>query len=581
MSNELVLLDGAFEEWRDGLDSSVQEDQAFEIFACTQVLRDLDLSADEIEQGVIGGTNDAAIDGVYVLLGDTLLAEDSDELSDNFNASKVSKEAPLNLHLVQAKRTTSFTETAVDKVSSSAHRLLDLSESEEDLAQLYSSAVLDRVGLFRHALKKFALRHLKVGVHFYYVSRGVTEDVNAKVEIKSNQLATQFGKVVVGADGTSQLVGARELWTLLSTLPSYTLQLTFTESATSGNSHVALVTLRDYLEFLRDETGALRRHIFDWNVRDYQGEVEVNREIRRSVLEADIPEFWWLNNGVTIVCSQTSIVSKTFSLDDVQVVNGLQTSQTIYHALRDAGPDHPALDRKVLVRILVTGDDTSTRDQVIRATNRQTSVPAASLRATDEIQRKIEAYFLSNDWYYDRRKNYYRNQGRPVSRIIGIPLLAQAIMAMGLSRPDNSRARPSSLLKKDADYNQVFAAELSLAVYLWLAKTQRAVDSFLLSSASTSVTERTNLRFHLAMLVVAVLNGGKVHNPSQLRVFAEQDVAVDPAIAQRCLHALQMCQASYAARSGDSLDKIAKGPDFVAYIFLEVLPPLLAELVVD
>lgn len=577
-NNDRVLLDAAFDEWRSGLDAAVSEDRAFEIFACTQVLRDFDLSADEIERGVIGGHNDAAIDGAFVFLGDSLLAEDSDELSDDYAPGKLPKETQLSLHLIQAKRTPSFTETAIDKVASSTTRLLDLTLADEDLAKLYSSEVLDRIGLFRAALSKFASRYVKVGVHFHYVTRGERAAVNAKVELKSYELARQFSKVVIGAEGASTLVGATELWSLLSTLPSYTLQLTFEESATSGNSHVALVTLRNYMEFLQDENGALRRHIFDWNVRDYQGEVEVNKEIRKSVLEEDLPEFWWLNNGVTIVCSRTSIVSKTFSLDDVQVVNGLQTSQTIYHALRDSGPDHPALDRKVLVRILVTGDDTETRDQVIRATNRQTSVPAASLRATDDIQRKIEAFFLANDWYYDRRKNYYRNQGKPVARIVGIPLLAQSVMAMGLSQPDNSRARPSSLLKRDTDYSKVFDAGLSLSVYLWLARTQRAVDAFLLSEqAGVSGSQRTNLRFHLAMLAVAVLHGGRVFSPSQLKNLADDDTVVADELLVKCLHELRKAMANFAAGSGDSMDKVAKGPDFVSHLIDNTIPSLLLD----
>ncbi|MCY1142345.1 AIPR family protein [Actinoplanes sp. Pm04-4] len=141
-----------------------------------------------------------------------------------------------------------------------------------------------------------------------------------------------------------------------------------------------------------------------------------------------------MNNGVTIVCSKATAVGKTYSLDDVQVVNGLQSSHTIFNVLRSAAADHPALDRSILVRILVTGNDAATRDLVIRATNRQTSVPAASLRATDDVQRDIEAFFLGQDWYYDRRKNFYRNMGRSAERIVSISLLAQAVMAMGLSR---------------------------------------------------------------------------------------------------------------------------------------------------
>ena len=211
----------------------------------------------------------------------------------------------------------------------------------------------------------------------------------------------------------------------------------------------------DYVTFLSDSDGNLIRHIFDWNVRDYQGNIEINKEIRSSLEDEEAPDFWWLNNGVTIICSRASIQGKTYTLDDVQIVNGLQTSYTTFHALSAAEKQHPVFERTLLVRILQT-EDPATRDRVIRATNRQTSVPEASLRATDDTQRRIEAFFASNDLYYDRRKNYYRNNGRPMDRIIGIPLLAQTIMAVGLSRPDNSRARPSSLLKSDKDYQTIF-----------------------------------------------------------------------------------------------------------------------------
>lgn len=291
------------------------------------------------------------------------------------------------------KRDTSFSESAIEKVADSCRRLLSLAEDEADLEQLYSTAVVTRTGFFRRALQVLAARHPQVTIRFVYATRGQLDTINTKVEIKARDLRRQFDEVVSGATGIVDFLGAAELWQRATAHPSYTMQLTYQENATSGNSHVALVRLRDYLQFLADEHGDLRRHIFDWNVRDYQGDVEVNKEIRQSLEDLEGPEFWWLNNGITVICSRATVVGKTYALDDVQVVNGLQTSHTVFDVLRGAAEDHPALDRAVLVRILVT-DDASTRDRVIRATNRQTSVPAASLRATDEIQRDIEAYFL-------------------------------------------------------------------------------------------------------------------------------------------------------------------------------------------
>lgn len=572
-NNELALLDQVLAQRQSERSVPMRDDDAFELFACEQALHSMDLSAEEIADGVVGGGDDGGIDGVYVLLGGVPLSEDSPVLQDDFAPNKAPVGARLDIWFVQAKRETSFTETAIDKIASSTRRLLSLNEDEADLRRLYSDSLVERTGYFRNALRALATRHPKVEIKFVYATRGSVDAIDSKVEIKARDLERQFSDVMPGASGESRFMGAAELWRTSNTVATYTSQLTFQESATSGNSHIALVQLNDYFAFLTDDGGNLRRHIFDWNVRDYQGDVEVNREIIRSLQSDASPEFWWLNNGITVVCSQASAISKTYSLDDVQVVNGLQTSHAIFNVLRGADDGHPARGRSVLVRILVTGDDQATRDLVIRATNRQTSVPQASLRATDEIQRDIEAYFLHNDWYYDRRKNYYRNNGKSVERIVSIPFLAQAAMAMGFSRPDNSRARPSSLLKRDEEYRQIFAKATPLEVYLWLAESQKGVDSYLASEeASATAHERTNLRFHLAMLAAASLVGGRVFSPRQLRSIAEARTPIIDADLPTHLQALRQHIAEYMEQRGDALDKTAKSNDFVEYLLSAVFP---------
>jgi len=573
-NNELVLLDQVLQQRQTERATPLANDYAFELFACEQALRGHDLSAEEIADGVVGGGNDGGLDGIYAFLGDVLLTEDSDLFQPDFDRNKTPRRTRLELWMVQAKQGTSFTETAIEKVADCSRRLLSLAENDEDLQQLYAPPVVTRTGFFRKALSTLAARHPQVEIHFVYATRGRSSDVNTKVEIKAQGLRGQFEGVVTGATGHTEFLGAAELWARANEHPTYTMELTYQENATSGSSHVALVRLRDYLDFLTDEHGDLRRHIFDWNVRDYQGNVEVNREIRESLTDPSKPEFWWLNNGVTVVCSRASAVGKTYALDDVQVVNGLQTSYTVFNVLRDTAVEHPVLDRAVLVRILVTGDDPLTRDRVIRATNRQTTVPAASLRATDGIQRDIEAFFLNHGWYYDRRKNFYRNSGKSAERIVSIPLLAQAVMAMGLSRPDNSRARPSSLLKRDDDYHNIFSTKLPLEIFLWLAQSQKAVDAFLLSEAAgVTAQERTNLRFHLAMVAAARLTGSRVLDPSQLHVIAQAGQTITDADLAACLEVVRQRFAERESATGDAADKIAKGQVFVDFLLDHALPP--------
>jgi AIPR protein len=225
------------------------------------------------------------------------------------------------------------------------------------------------------------------------------------------------------------------------------------------------------------------------------------------------------------LCSEATSAGKAYSLSDIQIVNGLQTSHEIYEALKGS-KDPQAENKMLLVKIIVT-DDPATRDQVIRATNRQTAVTDASLRATDEVQRQIENYFLTKGWYYDRRKNFYKNDGKDVSKIIGIPFLGAVVTAIGLARPDKSRGKPSSLLKNNDDYRQVFSPAIPLEIYLWAARLQRRVDTYIASEdANATIDQKNNLKFHLSMLIVDELNGGPVKRPQMLRPLAQRDATL-------------------------------------------------------
>ena len=571
--NAVVLLDALLDERNRARGGPpLPADEAFELFAFEQCLKDQDLSEDEIAAGQVGGGNDGGIDGLYCFLNGNLIEEDADVLDDTFDPASIKRESDLDLMLIQAKQATSFAETPFDKLVATLRSVLELSKTEDDLLEALSPTLVERCEIFRKAWTKLATRHPRIRVSVFYASKGDRDNINPKVVAKATSLADLIREQIPKGQAEVEFIGARELVDLASQERSYTLQLTFQENATAANSHVALVELNHYYAFLTDANGALQKHIFDWNVRDYEGAVEVNREISGSLADASAPEFWWLNNGVTLICSNASATGKTFSLDDVQIVNGLQTSVTIFEFLSGAAENDPARSRSLLVRIIVTGDH-STRDRVIRATNRQTSVPAASLRATDPIQRDLEQFFLGEGWFYDRRKNYYKNQGKSPSKIVTIPYLAQSIMAIGLSDPSNSRARPSSLLKRDADYERIFDGRIDYRIYLWIARVQKNVDEFLRSAqAEASATERTNLRFHVSMIVVARRLGARVYNPQQVLGMVDQRFSEKEIKA--ALDAVRKALITFQQTIPGQVDKIVKGREFTDALLAAVFPPV-------
>ena len=95
-----------------------------------------------------------------------------------------------------------------------------------------------------------------------------------------------------------------------------------------------MVKLKDYKKFITDENNHRIQSIFDVNVREYEGAVEVNKAIRRT-LENPMRDinFWWLNNGITIVATKAPMISGDLVLEDSKVVNGLQTSQEVLNNL--------------------------------------------------------------------------------------------------------------------------------------------------------------------------------------------------------------------------------------------------------
>ena len=157
-----------------------------------------------------------------------------------------------------------------------------------------------------------------------------------------------------------------------------------------------------------------------------------------------------------------------------------------------------------MVRVIEVGKAES-RDRIIKATNSQTSIPPSSLRATDKVHRDIEEYLRPFGLFYDRRKNLHKNEGKPAEQIVGISFLAQAVMAIALRRPDNARARPSSLLKSDDDYTKLFSPNHPIELYLVAGKLVKAVYSNLRARDDWASKDRNNLLFYVTMHAAACL----------------------------------------------------------------------------
>jgi hypothetical protein len=211
-------------------------------------------------------------------------------------------------------------------------------------------------------------------------------------------------------------------------------------------------------------------------------------------------DFWWFNNGVTIVADYVRIAGKKIVIRDPQIVNGLQTSHEIYNYFQNSGQHN---DRSVLVRIIVPPASGRARDGIIRATNSQTQLPPGALRATEKIQKDIEEALAHDGYYYERRANYYKNLGFQLEQVVSMPRLAREYTALVLGEPHTALRYSESQLLEDSHYLRVFSGENDLDIYRLVLDVHVRIGEFLASYALDrpllgDTTE--NWRHHLAYM---------------------------------------------------------------------------------
>lgn len=202
----------------------------------------------------------------------------------------------------------------------------------------------------------------------------------------------------------------------------------------------------------------------------------VNEDIKNTLENEESPDFWWLNNGITILSTGASVVGKSILIQDIQIVNGLQSSESIYRYFCNGGADKN--NRSVLVKVIVSRDN-AVRDEIIRATNNQTIVELASLHATDKIQRDIEEVLKNNDFYYERRTNFYKNQGVPIDKILTPLYAASGYVNLVLKAPEQASNIKAKFMRNEDSYSKVFSTSVDLSIWPTIVYILKYTDKFL------------------------------------------------------------------------------------------------------
>ena len=551
--NAQILLDNLIEQEFQSNDNYSSISDYFEFFSASQILKNQGLSDDEIDNGIVGKGLDGGCDSIYLFLNNLLITPD---VVEHISAPK---DSILEMIIIQSKKTNSFGEDAVMKWKTISGNLLDLSKTTTDFMTRYNADVLEAFTTFRDTYTRLITSRVKLKFRFYYAT--LASDLHPNVVQQAEELKDTIKRLFPNAVVEVTFVDSDTLFDMYNAMIENRVNLRFADIPISPNqkNYIALVDLKSYFKFIVNDEGDVRKSFFDSNVRDYQGKNNVNSSISETLHRADNNDFWWLNNGVTVLASEATLVNnRELQIVNPEIVNGLQTSMEIYNYFSENREALESEKRSILLRIIVP-DNEESRDQIIFATNNQTNIPKATLRVTDPIHLQIEMYFKSRGLFYDRRKNYYKNQGRKPAEIIGVSFLAQCLITIFLKKPDYARARPSTLLNDEKTYNELYEKNNDLEVFYRVALLGKKIQKNVRSVSNYSPAEKSDILYYVLYAVIAAVLSKKNIIPSDIKNL-DMDSVTDNIIENIRNRVYEI----YKQHGGNG--RVAKSAEFIRYI---------------
>ncbi|NDI84089.1 AIPR family protein [Undibacterium crateris] len=410
----------------------VEESTQFEHFANYCITSKLNRSSFELEDIHTGSGGDSAIDGLCIIVNGKIVT-DSDELSELVQATG---HLDAELIFIQAKTTSSFNGS---EIGSFIHGVKDFLSDEPKLVQnkriKYFKMLWDEV----ISLSSYMINRRPYTRLCYVCTGKWVDDQNLRAVIEGG--VSELDSIGIFDEVSLTPYGATEIQKLyqetknkLSTTITFQNRITLPDIEGVKEAYLGVVPFVEFIKLIQDENQTIH-NIFDDNVRDYQGENEVNKKIKGTLEKGAFDLFCVLNNGITVVASSLTPAGNRFTLRDYQIVNGCQTSNVLHSCQKMSGIE----DTSIPIRIIVTEDD-AIKTEITLATNSQTEVKTEQLEALNAFQKQLELYFssekLPQNLYYERRSQQY-NAMPEIKRpqIISIPIQIKTFASMFLLSP--------------------------------------------------------------------------------------------------------------------------------------------------
>lgn len=183
--------------------------------------------------------------------------------------------------------------------------------------------------------------------------------------------------------------------------------------------------------------------------------------------------FWYLNNGITITCKNFTYnkghVNPWLNLESFQIVNGAQTSHSLFEAYRNGTEN---LGNVVLMVRVYATERSDIAERVAVATNSQARIQGRDLRANTSIMKAVELAFREHDYYFERKRNMHAD--KPEDKRVDALKLGQIILAFDIKEPDKAKSESDSIF--DWRFGSIFYDGQDVARLVRLFELQRIIE---------------------------------------------------------------------------------------------------------
>ncbi len=527
-----------------GFTDDVKSGSAFMIYSLTTIFNDRDFAS--IENGIVDSAyrkelHDYGIDSLYLSANRSFITS-IDQL-DEFN-----EDTKFTFHLFQFKKGRGIDQGELLKFKEGVKTIFVNEEVDENKNAYLFDYLVDLNEIKNELYGKFSSEQIHVKCYICFGGLGKNIENNDLLMNQINAISTVlddggYSNSIIEIYDAQRLIDLDKKGEEIVGMVSYEKTfkyITQTDSNNKLNGHISIIKGNQIAALVKQ----FQTSLFEANIRDYYRRSELNSKILKTSGDPNESKlFWSFNNGLTITCRKVEeLPGDKFRLHGIQIVNGCQTSNSLYQAAynieRKAAFDdkikkgelltkreqteYDNIKTKLLqddVAVLTKIIETSDSDLIYRiteTTNSQTPIKTFSLKANDTIQHLIEEYLKHHEIYYERRLNFWKNQGK--RNTVSIQHLYQLFEAQIRFMPSQVKTRPKAMFTNN--YDDIFpdpdVIQQDFNLYMIpikvdhaIAKRSRIVQRQKLENDQYKRMLISHGKFHLGCFVLYSILGGK------------------------------------------------------------------------